>query len=124
MEKIHNDFSKLEIPVVIKLFAIYGTTHKLLLKFPKYERYSLGEKLENSVLEAIELFVLASQISKYEKEKILQKANAKIELLKILFRISLDCQIIESREYLEMENKLQETGRMAQGWIKYARNAV
>ena len=124
MNNTHSDFSRLDIPVVIKLFVIYEITHKLILKFPKHERYSLGEKIENSILGAIEIFILASQSSKFEKEKLLQKANSKIELLKILFRISLNCQIIFNNEYLEMESKLQEIGKMTQGWIKYARNAV
>src|SRR3989338_9653747 len=122
MNNAHSDFSKLEIPVVLKLFVVYEITHRLILKFPKHERYSLGEKIENSILEAIEILIMANQSSKYEKEKILLKANSKIELLKILFRISLNCQILNSKEYLEMENKLQEIGRMNQGWIKYSRN--
>ena len=109
--------------MIIKLFTIYEITHRLIFKFPKHERYTLGEKIENSILEAIEILILANQASKYEKEKILLKANSKIELLKILFRISLNCEIMKSREYLEMENKLQETGKMTQGWIKYSRNA-
>ncbi len=120
----HSDFSKLEIPVVIKLFIIYEITHKLIFKFTKHERYSLGEKIENSILEAIEIFILANQSSKYDREKTLMRANSKIELLKILFRISLNCKLIDGKDYLAMEAKLQETGRMTQGWIKYSRNAV
>ena len=104
MDNAHSDFSKLEIPVVIKLFMIYEVTHRLIFKFPKHERYTLGEKIENSILEAMEFYILANQASKYEKEKILLKANSKAELLKILFRISLNCAILESKEYLEMEN--------------------
>ena len=96
----HNDFSKLEIPVVIKLFVLYETTHKLIFKFPKHERYTLGEKMETAILDGIEFFVLANQVSKYEKEKVLAKANSKVELLKILFRISLNCTIVDSKEYL------------------------
>ncbi|MFZ2149675.1 MAG: four helix bundle protein [Minisyncoccia bacterium] len=118
----HQNFSKLEIPVVIKLFVLYEITHKLIFKFPKHERYTLGEKTERTILDTIELFVFANQVSKYEKEKVLAQANSKIELLKILFRISLNCKILESREYLDIEDKLQETGKMTQGWIKYARN--
>lgn len=124
MDNTHGDFSKLEIPVVVKLFVVYEITHKLILKFPKHERYTLGEKIENSILESIETLILANQTSKYEKEKILLKANSKIELLKILFRISLNCEILAGREYLEMENKLQEIGKMTQGWIKYTRNTA
>lgn len=122
MDKTHNDFSKLEIPVVVKLFMIYEMTHKLIFKFPKHERYSLGEKIENSILECIETLTLANSVSKYEKEKLLLKANSKNELLKILFRISLNCEIMEAKQYLEIENRLQEIGRMTQGWIKYTRN--
>jgi hypothetical protein len=124
MNNTHSDFSKLEIPVIIKLFVMYEITHKLIFKFPKHERYSLGEKIENSILETIEILILANQSSKYEKEKILLKANSKTELLKILFRISLNCGIIDGREYLEIENKLQEIGKMTQGWIKYSRNVI
>jgi len=111
-----------QIPVIIKLFALYEMTHKLIFKFPKHERYTLGEKIENGILDGIEFFVLANQVSKYEKEKVLTKANSKVELLKILFRISLNCRILDGREYLEIENKLQEIGKMTQGWIKYTRN--
>ncbi len=120
----HKDFSKLEIPVVVKLFVLYEIVHKLIFKFPKHERYTLGEKMERSILDALELFVFANQVSKYEKEKVLAQANSKIEVLKILIRISLNCAIIESRVYLEIESKLQEIGKMTQGWIKYSRNMI
>jgi len=66
----HNDFSKLEIPVVIKLFIIYEMTHKLVFKFPKHERYSLGEKIEKTILNAMELLIFANQISKYKIKKL------------------------------------------------------
>lgn len=120
----HNNFSKLEIPVVIKLFIVYEITHKLIFKFPKHERYSLGEKMETAILDSMELFIFANQISKYEKGEILTKANSKIELLKILFRVSLNCKMLEGKEYLEIEGKLQEIGKMTQGWIKYQRNMI
>ena len=79
MDNIHSDFSKLEIPVVIKLFMVYEVTHKLIFKFPKHERYTLGEKIENSILEAMEFYILTNQASKYEKEKVLLKANSKVK---------------------------------------------
>ena len=122
MYNTHNDFSKLEIPVIVKLSTIYESTHKLIFKFPKHEKYALGEKIENTILESIEILSLASQISKFEKEKMLLRANSKNEILKILFRITLNCGIIDCRQYLDIESKLQEIGKMTQGWIKYTRN--
>ena len=101
---------------------LYEMVHKIISKFPKHEKYSLGEKIENAILDSIELSILACYADKYEKEKVLIKTNCKTELLKILFRISLNCLMIDARQYLEVENKLQEIGKMTQGWIKYTRN--
>jgi 23S rRNA-intervening sequence protein len=123
MNTTHSDYSKLEIPVIVKLFVVYEITHKLIFTFPKHERYTLGEKIERTILDMMELLITANSVSVYEKEKLLTHANAKNELLKILFRTALNINILEARIYLDVETKLQETGRMTQGWIKYARNA-
>ena len=120
----HIDFEKLDIPLLAKLLTIYESAHKMIFTLPKFERYTLGEKIENTILESIELTVIANSSSKFEKERYLLKTNAKIELLKILYRIALNCKIIEARIYLEIQKDLQDIGRQTQGWIKYARNLV
>lgn len=122
MNSTNHEFSKLEIPVIVKLVILYELTHRMIFKFPKHERYSLGEKIEKSILQSMELFVTINQSSKYDKEKLLINANAKIELLKILFRVSLNCKIIDTNVYLNIESKLQEIGKMTQGWIKFSKN--
>lgn len=66
---------------------------------------------------------MANGSGKYDKEKILLQTNAKIELLKILYRLVLNCQMIDSRKYLELEKQLQEAGKQAQGWLKYERGS-
>lgn len=118
----HNDFEKLEIPLLAILLKIYESAHQMIFSLPKFERYTLGEKIERTILETIELTVIANGINKFDKEKILLRANAKIELLKILYRIVLNSQMIDGRKYLELEKDLQEAGKQTQGWIKYARN--
>jgi len=95
----------------------------MIFSLPKFERYTLGEKMENAVLSAMEFTIMANSASKLEKERILSQINAKIELLKILYRLALNCQMIDSWEYLEIEKNLQEAGRQAMGWLKYERNS-
>ena len=121
MDQNTHKIEKLEIPVMSKLFVIYEITHRLIFKLPKFERYTLGEKTENVILEGVEMIVMANGSNKYEKEKYLLKLNAKIEMLKLLYRIMLNCQIIEFVKYLEIETHLQEAGKMTQGWVKYTR---
>lgn len=118
----HDDFKKIEIPLIAKLITIYITTHKLIFSLPKFERYTLGEKIENSILESIEIVVIANSSSKFEKEKYLIRVNSKIELLKLLYRLIFNTGMIDQNKYLTVQKEIQEAGKMAQGWIKYARN--
>jgi len=118
------DFEKIEMPILSSLLVLYGMIHKLILTFPKHERYSLGEKIQDAILISIELSILANNSNKYEKEKVLLRLNSKIEVLKILIRVALNCKIIETRTYLDLQNKLQEIGKMTQGWVKYTRNML
>ena len=123
MEQIKNnrDFEKIEMPILSQFLVLYESIHKLVFTFPKYERYSLGEKVQNTILSSIELVIIANGSNKYDKERILLKANAKIEVLKILIRIGLNCEVIEIDKYLDIVKKLQEIGKMIHGWIRYTR---
>lgn len=94
----------------------------MILKFPKHERYSLGEKLENGIIETMELIILGNIQSRNFKDAYLFKANAKIEILKLLYRLAFDIKILEDKDYLKTEAHLQEIGKMLGGWIKYLKS--
>lgn len=57
--------------------------------------------------------------SKQDKLQILNKSRFNIELLKRLFRIIHDLNIIPALKYIELESDLQEISMMTNGWIKY-----
>jgi len=113
------NFQQLEIPLLKKLYELYRYAHKSISVFPKHERYSLGEKIETTILEAIELTITGNSQPKNFKDSYLMKANVKVEVLKILFRLSLDNDFINQTQYIQTEEYLQESGRMLGGWIKY-----
>lgn len=48
----------------------------------------------------------------------LQQISIKLDLLKILLRLSKDSQALTSKNYLELQLILQETGKMLGGWIR------
>ena len=84
--------------------------------FPKTKRYTLGQKLDNLTLEIFEL--LFSIPSSQNKTDILQKISIKLDLLKILLRLSKDILAVRDKKYLELQEMLQEIGRMLGGWIR------
>jgi len=118
----NKNFASIEIPLVKKLYELYKYAHKSVSVFPKHERYSLGEKIEMNILETIEAVIFGNAQPKNFKDAYLLRANAKIEVLKILFRLALDNGFINSTQYLKTEEYLCESGKMLGGWIKYLRS--
>jgi len=72
--------------------------------------------LDSITLDVLEL--LFSVPSAKDRVKILQQISAKIDLLKVLLRLSKDTLAMQNNKYLELESCLQEIGRMLGGWIK------
>ena len=57
-------------------------------KFPKDKRYTLGQKIENKLLDILEL-LLEANYSKIKLE-LLKKANLELEQFRYLIRLSYD----------------------------------
>lgn len=111
-------------PLVLKkTYELYKQIYFQTDKFPKRNRYTIGIKIENTLLELIEIISLANiQISSL-REPILHKASAKCDTSKILFRLSYDLNLISDRQYIELSSKISEIGKMLGGWIKFTRNS-
>ena len=110
-----------ETPIIYHLSMLYENARQAIRSFPKHERYSLGEKIERLILESIELAVSANIATKYERENYLIRLGAKIDVLKIIFRLALGAKFIEFSKYLGTEKQLLELGKMTGGWLRFCR---
>ncbi len=59
----------------------------------------------------------------YTKDKIiklkqLHNASVKLDMLKLLIRLAKDCDCLANKEYLELQSKVYQIGKMLGGWIK------
>jgi hypothetical protein len=89
-------------------------------KFPKSHRFSLAVKIENSVIELLELFITANMSQ--SKIKFLIQADQKLTVLKILLRLSYEMQFVSINSYEYGARELVEMGKMLGGWIKQSKN--
>jgi hypothetical protein len=105
-----------DIPIFTKSYEFYKKLSFIIPSFPKTKRYTLGQKLDNISLDIIEL--LFSIPTSANKISILQIMSVKIDLLKVLLRLSKDTQTLNNKEYLELQTILAEIGKMLGGWIK------
>jgi len=111
-----------EIPLFTKTYRLYSNLYKVCRKMPKPDRYNLGSKLENCCLSMLESLIIAEKSDKADKVLCLKMAITKTELLKVFLRLSNEQKTITLKEYLLLQESLQEIGKMLGGWLRYLKN--
>lgn len=94
--------------------------HVLRKKFTKSERYSLGEKIENALLNLLLEIVSAGNVKHEWKIAAIDRALNHLEQAKILMRLAGDCHQITFDMYIKRSEALSMIGRMLGGWRKKA----
>jgi four helix bundle protein len=109
-----------------KNLAIFEKTYELILwlyptvnKFPKSQRFVLGQHIENTILQILEGIIEANQ--ERDKFPYLKKISVELDKLRILIRLSKDLKFISIKQYSFVAEKVNEIGKMLGGWIKSSR---
>ncbi len=100
---------------------IYQKTYDFLLwlypvvnKFPKSQRFVLGQRIENKTLDLIESIVVANM--ERDKFVVLNRAMVQLDELRILFRLSKDLHFVNIKQYGVFAEKTNEIGKLLAGW--------
>lgn len=88
--------------------------------FPKNQRFVLGTRLADAVLEVMELLAEATYARGPAKAQLLAKANRRIESVRWLVRITKDRNILSAAQFAFSCRSVEECGRMVGGWLKQA----
>lgn len=103
--------------------AIFEKTYELILwlyptvnKFPKSQRFVLGQRVENTVLKILEGIIQANQ--EINKLPYLKQTSIDLDKLRILIRLSKDLKFISIKQYQFAAEMVNEIGKMLGGWIK------
>ncbi len=99
------------------------TCHELLLwlipqldKFPRARRFTLGERIENGLLEVLELLVDAAYSR--AKHSSLKQANLRLAVARHLWRLAQELQVISTRRYEHGARLMDDLGRQIGGWLR------
>jgi hypothetical protein len=112
----------LDIPIFARLYDFYKDFYQALLNFPKRDRYTLGQKIDNLTLNLFTTTITAGSRHGPEKLPPLEEASTKLDLLKILLRLAKDIKALDNKKYLQFQQRLQEIGKMLGGWIRSIKN--
>jgi len=108
---------------MLQNLSIFEKTYELILwlyptvnKFPKSQRFVLGQQIENTVLEILKGIIQAN--SERNKIPYLKQTSIELDKLRIVIRLTKDLKFISIRQYQFAAEKINEIGKMLGGWIK------
>lgn len=107
-----------DIPIFKKSYCLYKLFYGFRHTVSKQDRYTLWQRCEGLILEILESILYASQQAKQEKLPTLQTASLKLNLLRVFLRMCKDVKAIDNRKYTQLEELIDEIGRMLGGWIR------
>jgi hypothetical protein len=88
-----------------------------------YHKYTLGETLKK---ESIQLLVQVYKANKSKKENRLNHidtAREHLEIIRLLFRVTKDLQVIGGKTYVNSNLKIEELSRQLTAWQNYTARA-
>lgn len=102
-------------PIIIKTYNLTLWYINKLSKLPKNHRFTLGEKIQNSLLDL--LLLLNDAVYSKNKKTILTQANKELEKLRILSRLMQDLKLLSVDNYRFVTSYINEIGKMLGGWL-------
>ena len=103
-------------PILVKTYQLTLWYIKKIEKLPKNHRFTLGEKIQNEIIEL--LLIYSDTIYSSDKKRLLNSANRSIEKLRLLTRLLSDLNILSIQNRRFILDCLDEIGAMSGGWAK------
>jgi len=85
-------------------------------KFPRTQKFLLGDRLQTTALDVLECLIEATYTR--DRKGHLARANLGIEKLRFFFRLAVELHYLDRRRYEHAARTLDEIGRLIGGWAK------
>jgi len=99
-----------------KTYEFIKWLHVLLNKFPKSEKYTLAQRIENTALNVLGGIIESN--NEFDKTKSLQKTIVELDKLRVFYRLAKDLGFMSFAQYEHGSKLVDEMGRMLGGWYK------
>ena len=107
-----------EVDAITKLYDLLLWMIPKLEKFPRSQKFVLGDRMETLMLDILELLIEAAYSKK--KQAVLRSANLKLEQLRYLVRLSKDLKLLNPKAYEFSARAIDGVGTSVGGWLKHS----
>ena len=104
------------VQAVPKLYDVILWLLGRVEKFPRSQKFTLGDRIVNISLDTLDTLIEATYTRK--RLPLLQKANVQLEKLRYLIRLCHDFKLISAKQYTYISNEINEVGKLVGGWIR------
>jgi hypothetical protein len=105
-----------DLPIFIQWMAFLEWLLPVTERFPKRVRFTFSDRINNLALDLVEDLVEARYSS--QKQGILQRANLRLEKLRVLLRLSHKLRYLDYKRYEQAMKSINEVGKMLGGWLR------
>jgi hypothetical protein len=105
-----------ELAVITRTYDLVKWSCQHKSKFPRNQRFVLGERIERRLYDLLETLVQARYTR--DRQALLRQANLSLEVLRFQLRLAHDLHCLRTNSYGFATQALQEIGSMVGGWLK------
>ncbi|MFM2433237.1 MAG: hypothetical protein RLZZ511_4451 [Cyanobacteriota bacterium] len=105
------------LPIIQKTYDLVKWYVPILNRLPRDYRHTLGERISNELYNLLDGLIQA----RYSRDKLpqLQSLNTRLDILRHQARLLLDFQLIATKRYEYISQRLTEIGTELGGWIRH-----
>ncbi len=99
-----------------KLYDMMVYSFPIISRFPKDQRFVLGQQIQNQMLDISKMIVHANKLR--QKKGKLYEIDIELEKLRVLIRMAKDLGFLTTGKYGHHCERIEEIGRLLGGWLK------
>lgn len=103
-------------PAVEAHFQLLNWLMQTVERFPKSQRFLLGDRIQSTALDVLEALIEATYSR--DRRAHLMRANLGLEKLRFFFRLAFEQKHLDVRRYEHAARAIDEVGRLIGGWAK------
>lgn len=107
------------LPVYRASYRLSLAIFRLTKNFSREFRYCLGERIKGEGLDLILSVYQANRCDSSEKLDYILKAKEKLEVIKLLLRLSYDLKLIKLDLFIKLSEDILEISNHLGAWLKY-----
>ena len=107
------------VPVVTKLKEAYLAWQAALPHVAKARRQTIGARIDDAILDALESAFSASYLPVTQKIAALNSSIARLDVAKFLLLVGWECNAITNAQHVRISGLLIDASKMLVGWRSY-----